>query len=359
MPKLSIIVPVYNNGVLLKYSIESVQKQKYQDYELLLIDDGSNDGTEVFCDEIAKRDSRIRVIHKKNGGAGAARNTGIKESKGEYITFFDADDFYKPEMLQNMMKAIESNKSDLVICSYENVKVDNRGTCFEISPQYLGDYVTYTKQETRKLWFEIRKINISLLNTPWNKIYRRDIIEKYNIQYPNLRRAQDAVFNLYYYDRISTVCVLGQCLYQYNANDLIKTGKKFPKDVYKCFMEYNKVMEEIVTGWGMYEGEYKTLCDNNLLGNIDNCVELCDNPVWNLSKREQLQYLQGIVEDTYLNQRLYQYTGNVSEIEDIIKPVLDKNPKGILKTLKKRKVVENLKESYIGDIVRKIKHFRR
>lgn len=359
MPKLSVIVPVYNTGKILKQSINSILEQSYRDYELILVNDGSTDNSGMICDEIARVDSRVHVIHKENGGAGSARNAGIRQASGDFIIFPDADDFCKTEMFENMLRYMEDDDCDLVICSYENVKVDEQGRKFVQNSQPLFDAVFNNVDSVRKIWFKIRSINISLLNTPWNKIYKKNIIDQFNIRFPDLRRAQDAVFNLLYYDHIKSLKVTGQCLYQYNANDVIRVGKKFPQDVYKCFVEYNRAMEKIISGWGMYQGEYKALCDNNFLGNIDSCVELCENPVWKLTKNEKRHYLEKLIKDKYIQERLKNYSGNVTEIEDIIEPILSGQADKIIMVLKKRTFKEKLRKTYIVQILRKIKSFLR
>lgn len=355
MPRLSVIVPVYNAETTLKQSINSILEQTYRDYELILVDDGSTDNSGRLCDEIAKMDGRVRVIHKKNGGAGSARNVGIKQASGSFIAFPDADDFCKPEMFGNMMRFMEEGY-DLVICSYENVKVNEEGCRYSQETQEFFDAEFKSVDAVRKAWFKIRSMNISLLNTPWNKIYKKSIIDQYDITYPDLRRAQDAVFNLYYYDHISSLKIIEQSLYQYNSNDITRVGNKFPKDVYKCFIEYNRVMEEIITGWEMYYGQYKTLCDNNFLGNMDICVALCENPIWKLTREEKRGYLEKIIEDQYVQKRLKNYSGNVTEIEDIIGPLRKKKADKIAIVLKKRVIKEIIRKTFIVQILRKMRN---
>ena len=103
---VSIIIPVYNVKPYLKRCVESVLNQSYTDFESILVDDGSTDGSSVICDEYLERDSRIRVIHKENGGLSDARNAGIKAAVGEYILFVDSDDFLNTDALDTLTKEI-------------------------------------------------------------------------------------------------------------------------------------------------------------------------------------------------------------------------------------------------------------
>lgn len=114
MVTISIIIPVYNAESTLRQCVDSIISQDFEDYELLLIDDGSTDGSPALCDEYMKRDSHVSVIHKKNGGVSSARNVGLQQAKGEWITFIDSDDYVSASYLN----AIEGRDEDLIIVPY-------------------------------------------------------------------------------------------------------------------------------------------------------------------------------------------------------------------------------------------------
>ncbi len=116
MPQFSIIVPVYNIAEYLPKCIDSVLSQTSQDYELLLIDDGSPDNSGAICDDFAARyPDKIRAIHQPNGGAGAARNQGIALSKGEYLLFLDGDDYWESNLLADLKAAMKQHNADLYL----------------------------------------------------------------------------------------------------------------------------------------------------------------------------------------------------------------------------------------------------
>ena len=122
--KISVIVPVYNVEQYVGECIESILNQSFYDIELILINDGSKDNSGFICDEYAKKDNRIKVIHKKNEGVSIARNIGIKNASGKYIAFVDSDDLVDKEIYTTMLQAIEESGSDLVMCRYEKVYSD-------------------------------------------------------------------------------------------------------------------------------------------------------------------------------------------------------------------------------------------
>ena len=142
---ISIIIPVYQSVRTLKRCTDSIQKQTYLNWEAILIDDGSNDGSEALCDTICKLDSRFRVIHTKNQGAAAARNLGIQMAKGEYLAFVDADDWMEPKMLETLKGMLLKNQIDCVSCGYylhlKNGKVSETTRFLSKNPLYGDDAI--------------------------------------------------------------------------------------------------------------------------------------------------------------------------------------------------------------------------
>lgn len=118
LPLISIIIPVYNVKLYLEKCLKSVVSQSYQNIEILLIDDGSNDGSEILCEQIASSDNRIKVMHKKNGGLSDARNVGIENANGKYITFVDSDDDIEKEYIEYLYDLIKENNTKMSIASY-------------------------------------------------------------------------------------------------------------------------------------------------------------------------------------------------------------------------------------------------
>lgn len=120
MPEISIIVPVYNTGRYLAKCIDSVLAQTYEDFELILVDDGSTDNSPEICDRYAEKDSRVRVLHQKNQGQSVARNRAIEQMRGQWVLFIDSDDWVHPQMLERLRNAALTNKVGISICGYED-----------------------------------------------------------------------------------------------------------------------------------------------------------------------------------------------------------------------------------------------
>lgn len=345
-PQVSMVVPIYNVESFLEKSISHLLNQTFTDFELILIDDGSKDKSGEICDKYALKDNRIKVTHKENGGAGSARNAGIEIAIGEYIMFPDADDLVYGNMLEIVVAEITKKSVELVIFSYENICIEGETIIVKNRNKLLNKTIIDNKIECRKLWFDVRKINIGQLNSPCNKLYKLNIIKDNNIRFPDIRRAQDAVFNLKYYDKVSSISVIDEILYRYNENDEEKVWMKFPKNSIDYFVEYNRVMEEVITSWEMFYGEYKTLCDNNLIGNIHDCFLLCHNPKWNLNHRSKVEYIYNIIQIPYIQQRFQNYLGNIDELSKYVNHI---------RQLKAKKIYMQIRLDQIEDRIRRCK----
>lgn len=166
--KVSVIIPVYNCIKYLENAVKSVISQtEFEIIELILVDDGSTDGSEKLCDRYAERYDNISVIHQKNSGVSVARNNGIKAAKGEYIAFLDSDDEYKPSFILEMLKSADS---DLVCCDYFISSVDERN---------VGLYFKAGKYSKDEFDLDFFKCTVhSCFYSCWNKLYKKDIIKK-------------------------------------------------------------------------------------------------------------------------------------------------------------------------------------
>ncbi|MCR4604953.1 MAG: glycosyltransferase [Eubacterium sp.] len=170
---ISITIPVYNSEKYLRACIDSVLNQTYTDFELLLVDDGSTDGSGEICDEYAKKDSRVRVFHTPNGGSSAARNYGIDRAQGEYLGFIDSDDEIEPDMYELLYELITKEDADISMCGLADVyggKV--------VNPVDKPVYMIMDASESIKTVFEAKLTSV----TPVNKLYKKELFE--GIRYP-------------------------------------------------------------------------------------------------------------------------------------------------------------------------------
>lgn len=206
---ISIIIPIYNVSRYLNKCIQSIVNQSYKDFECILIDDGSSDGSEIICDQWEQKDSRIKVIHQSNQGVSKARNRGIVEAQGKYIIFIDSDDWIDPNYLNELFQPIEKYNLDLVVCGLQQHYID--GTSQNYS--YKTGIIKIEKQFTN----EFTDINKQfLLFGPVIKLYRKSIIQKHNIHFPpEYTYGEDLLFNYSYLEYVKAIYIVDQCLYHY------------------------------------------------------------------------------------------------------------------------------------------------
>ena len=236
---VSVIVPVYNAQYSVGKCIESIINQTYKNIELILVDDGSTDDSLVICNDYAKKDSRIKVIHKSNGGVSSARNIGLNHAKGDYISFVDSDDYIDNRMYELMLENMEKNKSDVGICNL------------------------YLENETGKILYDFNhenfcfKRNYYPMNSYYfkcisgyacNKIYSRNLIYSKTNNYitfdSNITIAEDDLFNYEIFNNNADInySYINDKLYHYVLNPNSAINKQFNL---KKLSYFNAIEKEI------------------------------------------------------------------------------------------------------------------
>lgn len=219
-PAISVVVPVYNVERWLPACVDSLLCQDFTDFELILVDDGSPDGCGAICDEYAKKDERVRVIHRPNGGLSAARNSGIAEARGRYIAFVDSDDWVAPDYLSRMYQAAEAQQADLVVCGVEDTP-DSGERLAEPSLTCPEKEGLFTGRELIGCFFGPCS---TYYTVAWNKLYRAELWKE--LRYPEgMIHEDDAVAPQLYADCRRVVC-LAEPLYFYRLREgsICRTG---------------------------------------------------------------------------------------------------------------------------------------
>ncbi|MEE0957802.1 MAG: glycosyltransferase [Ruminococcus sp.] len=332
-PTLSVVMPVYNTSEYLEQSIESVLNQTYTDYELLLIDDGSTDDSGSICDRYAEKDSRIVVIHKKNGGLGSVRNVGIETARGKYITFPDSDDHLHPEAYRKSIDVLENQSPDLVLFGFYN-EFMNRDAESAIDNVVLPDSLTLdTAEQCRKYY--AKYVFGGLMNQTWNKIYRKSILDEYHIRNQLLKRAQDAFFTGEYFRHVNSMITIPEPLYYYRTFGKQNFWNKYPKDAYLIDVKYNAFIKDMLEEFGEYDGESRTLADRWFYNSVLRDASYFRNPNWALDRREKIEYVTTVITDPYNQSRAQTAWAKEKKTKQIQKRILDRNAKGLMHDIKR------------------------
>ena len=246
---VTVVIPIYNVEKYLNRCIDSVVKQTYTNLEILLIDDGSPDKCPELCDEWAKKDHRIRVIHKKNAGLGMARNTGIENASGEYICFFDSDDYVAEDLIEKAQKKICAEQAEIVVYGYISANPEKNVYCksipivnqdvyegVEILNSFLPDMLGVDPRTGKdngvqaSVWVEFYCMTL-IQRTGWRFVSEREII------------SEDYYSHLVLYKDVRKVAILKEALYYYCVNDDSLTRKYRPDRFEKIKYFYKKCLE--------------------------------------------------------------------------------------------------------------------
>lgn len=204
-PQISVIVPVYNTEKWLRRCVDSILAQTFTDFELLLIDDGSTDGSPTICDEYAGKDSRVRVFHKSNEGVSSTRNLGIVNSRGKRVTFIDADDWVEPDYLENLLAG---KRCDLSVCNY---KIDGSDIVWDSN---INNGIQ-NKDDIRYLFISGQYSGYSFIGTNC-KLFKSAIIARENIRFNEyISSGEDSLFVLEYFCHINNYYGTDKKLYHY------------------------------------------------------------------------------------------------------------------------------------------------
>ena len=254
MVKVSIIIPVYNVEKYINHCVRAARNQTLQDIEIILVDDESPDGCPQICDDYAKNDSRIKVVHKKNGGLGFARNSGLEVATGKYVTFLDSDDFvdlYTYEHLYNIAK-----RENLDALYYKFKRFTNES---EVNPATPTDEITkYSGEAVKELMLDIiasepsAKADHKIQCSSCTAMYRMDIIKNNNVRFHSEREliSEDLIFNLDYLKNSKNVAFNKGEHYHYRVNPVSLTSAIRTDRVEKNFTLFEYIKANISI-WGL------------------------------------------------------------------------------------------------------------
>lgn len=298
MKKVSIIFPVYNVEKYISKAIESVQKQTYVEFELLIIIDGSPDNSKKIALEYSQNDNRIMVLEKKNGGLSDARNYGLEHATGDYIYFMDSDDWIEPKLLEDNIRMIEECNLDFIVFGYYQDNLNNLDEMLdftEVTPQ-LGELIKGDKN----LFLDSN--TLGLLGYAWNKIYRRDFIEKNNFRFEKgVSLVEDILFNTQLYVEADRIVFNKKPYYHYINREVVTLMKTFHSNSFELKKEKNKALYHFLNAWNFNEID-KTLA-NSLVAGFRYCVHNLFKYKNQLSFWEKIDFIKHMLNDkdiTYL-----------------------------------------------------------
>jgi len=296
---VSIVVPIYNIYRYLPECIKSILEQTYKNIEIILVDDESPDGCGVLCNEYAKKYENIKAVHRKNGGLGFARNTGIENATGDYIAFVDGDDFIGPNHIENLMTYLEQTRADACYGGYRQQV--GRNYIPRVNPlkgiTYEGNEISneFLPHLCGKLNYHITdEVQMSACMG----VYSMDLINKYSIKFHSEREliSEDLIFNIDFLEKAIKVCVTDSCEYYYRntegslsrkfRSDRLKKQTIFSKYVIErtkklgIFVECEQRIYSTYLAWvrAIIQGEQQAYKSVGLKKSISNIRNICTEP---------------------------------------------------------------------------------
>ena len=247
-PLFSLIVPIFNVEEFLKVCLDSIVNQTYKDLEIILVDDGSPDGCPQICDEYALKDSRIKVIHKDNGGLMSARQAGLRVATGDYVGFVDGDDYIEPDMYEKIANVIEKHSPDMVACNFFLDYSDK-----SVKSEQILNREYYSREELEKEIFPYMLYNppyyrFGVYPCCWAKVFKRELLEQVLFGITSkIKIGEDAAFTYPCLLKASSLAFVESSLYHYRVNDVSMT-KAYDKNLENTINIPIKILSNAFSG---------------------------------------------------------------------------------------------------------------
>ena len=293
-PLVSIVMPMFNVEEYVSAAIDSVKKQTFENWELLIIDDGSTDDSNLIAQKYTQTDHRIKLFCKKNGGLSDARNFGLERASGEYVHFFDSDDIIQPDFYEKLLSAIIGNKYDFVICGYFK-DVENLDGSINSYPFYY-DLIDSQKINENQ-FFEFYDY---LFNYAWNKIFKTSFRKNNGLLFENgLSIIEDKEFMSKVINFNPVFLIINYIGYRYQLRNRVTLNNKFTSDFVKTHLMGLEIQNKI----------FIHFCDNSVLLNQQRGKLAIHTAMWifnsilksSNNKKTKMNYIKLVVNNKFVN----------------------------------------------------------
>lgn len=298
MPKVSVIMPVYNVENYLEQCLDCVINQTFKDIEIILVDDGSTDSSLKICKEYAQKDNRIKIIEQQNQGAGAARNKGLEIATGDYLSILDSDDYFEPDMLEKLYNKITSDDADIVICrcrSIDSVTGEIKPMPWTIKQNWLPSKQIFNYKDIPEYIFGF------CVGWSWDKLYKREFVAKNNLKFQNLRSTNDMLFVFLSLVLAYKISVINDVLITHRYNRPNQLSETREKDPY-CFITAIYALKEELEKLNLYPKLEKSF--------LNWCLLFCQWQTSTLSKATRKKVLKKLYQEVFNDLKVYDKPDN-------------------------------------------------
>lgn len=303
MKKFSIILPVYNVEKYLSNCILSILNQVFNNFELLIIIDGSPDNSKIIAEQYAKEDSRIKVFEKPNGGLSDARNFGLERAEGEFVYFMDSDDWIDSVLLSDNAKILEEDSLDFIIFGYTQDNEDIEGNMLSfrnVIPKLKNLYRNYHSSQI------LNSHTLGLMGYAWNKIYRRDFLLKNNIWFEKgTSLIEDILFNVQVYNNTDKIVFNQQAYYHYINRPVVTLIKTFHRNSFQLKRRKVEALKEMFKTW--HFDNSNSILSQSMIQGIRYCLTNLYSFKNDLTVKEKHQYIKLMYDDVLTNELIKFY----------------------------------------------------
>lgn len=302
--RFSIVVPVYGVEKYLDECVNSLLKQTYTDFEIILVDDSSPDNCPAMCDGYAQSDSRIRVIHKpQNEGLGFARNTGLEAALGDYVIFVDSDDRAEPKMLEACENELQTD-ADLLAFGVNFCYEDKNGRVTKIDTLIPERLVADSDEKKAEMFALLNKSRV--FQYAWNKAYRREFLNETGIQFESTALIEDFLFNIAVFAKAKTLKTVDAAYYNYRKPQHETLASRYNSKFFELCKRKYTLEKQFLTDCGCYE-QYASLIDEMYIKHFVSVILRNRSKSATLTKNEQKRLIKEMCTDSLTVQIMENY----------------------------------------------------
>lgn len=300
-PTVSVIVPVYNCENYISNCIESILNQTFKNIEVVIVNDGSSDGSEKLIKKYIEKDNRIAYFYQNNSGPSAARNKGIINSKGEYLIFIDSDDTVDEYYIENMLNKMKISHSDLVCCGYKDISKYGIQECSDFQ---------FDNSVSRHVFMDM--VCEGTGGVLWGKIYKSEIIKRYNLEMDkNIFMSEDLVFVLQYISHCNSFATIKEYLYNYNRLNQNSISSNMSIKYLKNYILVCKHLEEIFNSVNMDQHKINQIVTKRIQDVVLNLVEQQSIDIKRIGIKHAIDNVKQLITSQSIDEYKYNFSTNI------------------------------------------------
>lgn len=289
--KISVVMPAYNCATLIGDTIHSLLNQTLKEYEIIVINDGSTDNTLDVLEEFKEKDERLQIYTVENGGPAKARNLGIEKAKGEYIYFMDSDDLIDSNMLLEMYSLAHENDLEICACGYTMENISTKTP--HIKEFLFHDFIASNKETFREELMPLIKSH--LMYVVWNKLFKTELLSKYNIRFTDYFSGEDRLFNIHTFEHIKSFGFINKPFYRYFLRGQASLANRYVVNRFDAAVKAHESLISAYQHMELYDKNNQAYIDFIFIKGVMASIAQLNSKGCKLSFQEKKQVIETIL----------------------------------------------------------------